>query len=92
MMPRNGDSGSSIPPGSSATLRARSVLMMRGVGLSTSVGSTPEPGPVLLTPYGTRNSRSTTRTSSMSPGAAPSIQIGPVSTCTPRPLGCGTLA
>ena len=43
--------------------------MIRGVGVGTRPGNTPDCGPVLLTPYGTRNSRSRTRTSSASPGA-----------------------
>ena len=51
IMPRNGPSGSSMPPGRNATLRCGSVLMTRGEDVGTRSGSTPEPGPVLLTPF-----------------------------------------
>ncbi len=48
-------------------------------------GAAPRPGPVTLAPYGTRISTSSMRTSSMSPGRAPSTYTGPVITCAPAP-------
>src|SRR5260370_35154307 len=54
MTPRNGDSGSSMPPGNNATLRCGSVLTIRGVGTATRAGDTPEPGSLRRQQYGTR--------------------------------------
>ena len=54
MMPMNGASGTSTLPENSATLRSRSSLMILGVTSPSRSGNTPHPGPVELTPYGTR--------------------------------------
>src|SRR5262245_28220518 len=72
MMPRNGASGTSMSSENSATLRLVSSLMIFGAGAERRPGNTPLVGPELFTPYGTRSSRLWMRTSSMSPGAAPS--------------------
>ena len=85
-MPMNGASGTSTPGAKSATLRWRSSRMSLSAGSRRRSGAAPRPGPVTLAPYGTRISTSSMRTSSMSPGRAPSTYTGPVSTCGPGAL------
>ena len=50
MMPMNGASGTSMSGENSATLRARSSLMIFGVGADRRSPSTPVRGPELFTP------------------------------------------
>ena len=72
IMPMKGLSGISISSENSATRRSRSRRITFAAGSFKSLGNTPLPGPVLLTPYGTRNLMSCTLTSNMSPSSAPS--------------------
>ena len=78
MTPQKGLSGTSMPHGISATMRLRSIgrCQIRLTGKSS--GSVPLSGAITVQPQSWRSATSLMRTSSVSPGSAPSTKIGPV--------------
>ena len=78
MTPKNGLSGRSLPHGSFATIALRSMAMCSSRLSGKSSGSVPTSGRMTLRPQSVRSRMSLMRTSSTSPGCAPSMRIGPV--------------
>src|SRR5579863_3184713 len=86
MLPKNGRSGISIRSEKRATIRRSSsgMILIREYGNSS--GRNPAPGRKPLYAYGTASRIAWILTSSVSPGSAPSIKIGPVRMWPPGPF------